>query len=128
MSAAIDKLDIFDIKSLLTEEQLMVQESIGRWVDDRVLPIIGEAFDKHEFPMDLIPEMAELGLFGSSIQGYDCAGLDYTSYGLICQELERGDSGLRSFASVQSSLCMFPIYAFGDEAQKTKVVATNGQG
>lgn len=118
MASKIDKLDIFNIKALLSEEQLMVQETIGRWVNDRILPIIGAAFDAHEFPMDLIPEMADLGLFGSTIEGYGCAGLDYTSYGLICQELERGDSGLRSFASVQSSLCMFPIYAFGSEQQK----------
>ena len=118
MASKIDKLDIFNIKALLSEEQLMVQETIGRWVNDRILPIIGAAFDAHEFPMDLIPEMADLGLFGSTSEGYGCAGLDYTSYGLICQELERGDSGLRSFASVQSSLCMFPIYAFGSEQQK----------
>ena len=79
MSAQLDKLDIFNIKALLTEEELMVQESVGRWVDERILPIIGPAFDQHEFPMDIIPEMAELGLFGSTIQGYDCAGLNYTS-------------------------------------------------
>ncbi|MCB1582252.1 MAG: acyl-CoA dehydrogenase family protein [Xanthomonadales bacterium] len=128
MSSKLDKLDIFNIKSLLSEEELMVQESIGRWVDERVLPVIGSAFDQHEFPMDLIPEMAELGLFGSTIQGYDCAGLNYTSYGLICQELERGDSGLRSFASVQSSLCMFPIYEFGNEEQKNKWLPPMAKG
>lgn len=128
MSSKIDKLDIFNIKSLLSEEDLMVQDSIAKWVDDRVLPVIGPAFDKHEFPMDLIPEMADLGLFGSTIQGYDCAGLSYTSYGLICQELERGDSGLRSFASVQSSLCMFPIYAFGSEEQKDRWLPQMAKG
>jgi glutaryl-CoA dehydrogenase len=128
MSSSIDKLDIFNIKALLSEEELMVQESIGRWVDDRILPIIGPAFDRHEFPMDLIPEMAELGLFGSTIEGYDCAGLNYTSYGLICQELERGDSGLRSFASVQSSLCMFPIYEFGSDAQKDRWLPSMAKG
>jgi len=128
MSSKIDKLDIFNIKSLLSEEELMVQETIGRWVDERILPIIGPAFDSHEFPMDLIPEMAELGLFGSTIQGYDCAGLNYTSYGLICQELERGDSGLRSFASVQSSLCMFPIDAFGSDEQKQRWLPQMARG
>jgi len=128
MSSKIDKLDIFNVKALLSEEELMVQESIGRWVDERVIPIIGEAFDDHVFPMDLIPEMADLGLFGSTIQGYDCAGLNYTSYGLICQELERGDSGLRSFASVQSSLCMFPIDAFGSEEQKQKWLPPMAKG
>ncbi len=128
MASKIDKLDIFNIKALLSEEQLMVQETIGRWVDDRILPIIGSAFDAHQFPMDLIPEMADLGLFGSTIEGYECAGLDYTSYGLICQELERGDSGLRSFASVQSSLCMFPIDAFGSEEQKQKWLPQMAKG
>ncbi len=128
MPSKIDKLDIFNIKALLSEEELMVQESVGRWVDDRILPIIGPAFDAHDFPMDLIPEMADLGLFGSTIKGYDCAGLNYTSYGLICQELERGDSGLRSFASVQSSLCMFPIDAFGSEEQKQKWLPQMAKG
>src|SRR5690554_6063264 len=120
MSSEINKLDLFAIDTLLTDEQRMVKESIGRWVDDRFLPLVGEAFDNHEFPMELVPEMADLGLFGSTIQGYDCAGLDYMSYGLICQELERGDSGLRSFASVQSSLCMYPIDDFGSDEQKQK--------
>lgn len=128
MSKKLNNLDLFDINSLLGEEEQMVQQSVGRWVDERVLPIIGEAFDDHVFPMDLIPEMAELGLFGSSIQGYECAGLSYTSYGLICQELERGDSGLRSFASVQSSLCMFPIYAFGSEEQKQQWLPPMSRG
>ncbi|WP_154223328.1 acyl-CoA dehydrogenase family protein [Marinicella rhabdoformis] len=128
MSKKLNPLDLFDINALLGEEEQMVQQSVGRWVDERVLPVIGEAFDNHEFPMDLIPEMADLGLFGSSIQGYDCAGLSYTSYGLICQELERGDSGLRSFASVQSSLCMFPIYAFGSEEQKQKWLPPMSRG
>ena len=128
MSKKLNPLDLYDINALLGEEEQMVQQSVGRWVDERVLPVIGEAFDNHEFPMDLIPEMADLGLFGSSIQGYDCAGLSYTSYGLICQELERGDSGLRSFASVQSSLCMFPIYQFGSEEQKQKWLPPMSRG
>lgn len=120
MAKKLNNLDMFDVYSCLGEEEQMVQQSVGRWVDERVLPIIGEAFDQQQFPMDLIPEMADLGLFGSTIEGYGCAGMSDTSYGLICQELERGDSGLRSFASVQSSLCMFPIYAFGSEEQKQK--------
>lgn len=128
MSASINKLDIFNVTAQLSEDERMVQQSVGRWVDDRILPIIGEAFDDHEFPMSLIPEMAELGLFGSTIEGYDCAGLNYTSYGLICQELERGDSGLRSFASVQSSLCMFPISAFGSEEQKQRWLPEMAKG
>jgi len=128
MSSEINKLDLFAIDTLLTDEQRMVKESIGRWVDDRFLPLVGEAFDNHEFPMELVPEMADLGLFGSTIQGYDCAGLDYMSYGLICQELERGDSGLRSFASVQSSLCMYPIDDFGSDEQKQKWLPPMARG
>ncbi len=128
MSSQINVLDLFDVRAELAEDELLVQESVGRWVDERVLPIIGEAFDRHEFPMDLVPEMAQLGLFGSTIEGYDCAGLSYTAYGLICQELERGDSGLRSFASVQSSLCMFPIHAFGSEEQKQRWLPPMARG
>jgi glutaryl-CoA dehydrogenase len=84
------------------------------FTDERVMPIIGDCFDQGEFPKELVPEMAEMGLLGSSCpEKYGCAGLNAVSYGLICQELERGDSGIRSFASVQSSLCMYPIYAYG---------------
>ncbi len=128
MSTEINKLDLFAIDTLLTDEQRMVKESIARWVDERFIPLVGEAFDSHEFPMELVPEMADLGLFGSTIQGYGCAGLDYMSYGLICQELERGDSGLRSFASVQSSLCMFPIDEFGSDEQKQKWLPPMARG
>ena len=91
-----------------------------KFVDEQVIPIIGECFEQERFPRELVPGVAELGLLGSSIQGYGCAGLNGVSYGLICQELERGDSGLRSFVSVQSSLCMYPIYAFGSEEQKQR--------
>ncbi|MEL7451728.1 MAG: acyl-CoA dehydrogenase family protein, partial [Pseudomonadota bacterium] len=89
-----------------------------RFVDAEVLPIIREHFEKHTFPRDLIPQIAELGLLGSTIDGYGCAGMNQISYGLVCQELERGDSGIRSFVSVQSSLVMHPIYAYGSEEQK----------
>ena len=98
----------------------MIQDTVARFVDERALPLMADAFDKAKFPMELIPEMAELGLLGSSLEGYGCAGLNGVSYGLICQELERGDSGLRSFASVQSSLCMYPIHAYGSEEQKQR--------
>jgi glutaryl-CoA dehydrogenase len=117
---SLSPFDFLDVASLLDEEERQVQSAVARWVDDRVLPIIGEAFDAHRFPSELIPEIAELGLLGCNMQGYDCAGLNNVSYGLICQELERGDSGLRSFVSVQGSLCMFPIHAYGSEAQKKK--------
>ncbi len=115
---ALDPLDLYDVRAELTDEERMVQDSVARFVDDRVLPVIQEAFEQHYFPRELIPQVAELGLLGSSIEGYDCAGLNSICYGLICQELERGDSGLRSFVSVQSSLVMYPIHAYGSDEQK----------
>ena len=118
---AINPYDLYDIRSLLSEEECAVQDAVARFTDERVLPIIGECFDRGEFPMQLIPEMAALGLLGSSIPTeYGGAGLNSVSYGLICQELERGDSGIRSFASVQSSLCMYPIYSYGSEDQRRR--------
>ncbi len=118
--AKLNPTDLFDVRGLLSEEEQMIQDSVARFVDERALPLMAEAFDKAQFPQELIPEMAELGLLGSTIEGYGCAGLNAVSYGLICQELERGDAGLRSFASVQSSLCMYPIYAYGSEEQKQR--------
>jgi glutaryl-CoA dehydrogenase len=124
----MNPLDLYDIASSLTEEERMVQNSVGRLVDEKVLPVIQKCFEDHRFPKELVPELAALGLLGSSIKGYDCAGLNAISYGLICQELERGDSGIRSFVSVQSSLCMYPIYAFGSEAQKQKYLPRMARG
>ncbi len=106
----------------------MVQDSVARLVDEKVLPIIQRCFEEHRFPRELVPELAALGLLGSSIKGYDCAGLNSLCYGLICQELERGDSGIRSFVSVQSSLCMYPIYAFGSEEQKQRYLPRMARG
>ena len=106
----------------------MVQDSVRRLVDERVLPIIRECFEEHRFPRELIPELAGLGLLGSSLTGYGCAGLNAICYGLICQELERGDSGIRSFVSVQSSLCMYPIHAYGGEDQKQKYLPPMARG
>jgi len=106
----------------------MVQETVARFVDDAVIPLMREAFEQHTFPMELIPQVAELGLFGSSIDGYECAGLNSVCYGLICQELERGDSGLRSFVSVQSSLVMFPIHAYGSDEQKDRWLPAMARG
>jgi glutaryl-CoA dehydrogenase len=121
MAAKLDPYDLYDVRSMLTEEERAVQDTVARFTDERVLPIIGRHFDEGTFPKDLIPEMAELGLLGSSLPTeYGCAGLNAVSYGLICQELERGDSGIRSFASVQSSLCMYPIYAYGSEEQRRR--------
>ena len=116
----MNALDLFDISSQLNDEELMVRDTVARFVDDNVLPIIRECFEQHRFPDELIPELAALGLFGCTLQDYDCAGLNNVCYGLICQELERGDSGLRSFVSVQSSLVMFPIHAFGTDEQKSR--------
>ncbi len=111
-------VDLFDINSLLSEEEQMVRDNVSRFVDDNVKPIIQECFESHSFPKELIKPIAELGLLGSSIEGYDCAGMNSISYGLICQELERGDSGVRSFVSVQSSLVMYPIFTFGSDEHK----------
>ena len=110
--------DLFDISSVLNEEEQLVQDNVGRFVNDNVLPIIQECFENHRFPAELIPDIAALGILGSSIKGYGCAGMNAISFGLICKELERGDSGLRSFASVQSSLVMFPIFEYGSDEQK----------
>jgi glutaryl-CoA dehydrogenase len=124
----LNPLDLYDVAGALTEEERMVQESVARLVDDKVLPIIQKCFEEHRFPRELIPELAALGLLGSSLKGYGCAGLNAISYGLICQELERGDSGIRSFVSVQSSLCMYPIHAYGSEEQKQKYLPGMARG
>jgi glutaryl-CoA dehydrogenase len=127
-SQALNPLDLYDVRGMLGEDERMVQDSVGRFVDDKVLPIIQECFEQHRFPQELIPEIASLGLLGSSLKGYDCAGLSSIAYGVICQELERGDSGIRSFVSVQSSLCMYPIYAFGSDEQKQKYLPRMARG
>ena len=124
----MNALDLFDLRSSLTEEEQLVQDSVARLVDTRVLPIIAECFEQHRFPRELVPELAALGLLGASLEGYDCAGLNAISSGLICLELERGDSALRSFVSVQSSLVMYPIHAFGSEAQKQQYLPRMARG
>jgi glutaryl-CoA dehydrogenase len=111
--------DIFNIDFALSEEERAIRDSIRQFVDDQVIPVIGKAYVDGRFPREIIPQMAELGVFGANLpEEYGCAGLSNVAYGLINQELERGDSGVRSFASVQSSLAMYPIYAFGSEEQK----------
>jgi len=111
--------DFFAIDTLLTEDERAVRDSVRGFVDERVLPIIGDAYVEGKFPKELVPEMASLGVFGANLpEEYGCAGLNNVAYGLIMQELERGDSGIRSFASVQGALAMYPIYAFGSEEQK----------
>ncbi|MGV8959805.1 MAG: acyl-CoA dehydrogenase family protein [Stenotrophomonas sp.] len=125
----LNPFDLFDVRSLLTEEERAVQDSVARFTDERVLPIIGDCFDQGRFPTELIPEIADMGLLGSSLpEQYGGSALNGVSYGLICQELERGDSGIRSFVSVQSSLCMYPIYAYGSEEQRLRWLPDMAKG
>jgi glutaryl-CoA dehydrogenase len=122
-------VDFYDLDSLLTEEQRMIRDTVRQWVDDALMPVINEAYVGRYLPKQLIPGMAELGVFGANLpEEYGCAGLDNVSYGLIMQELERGDSGIRSFASVQGALCMYPIYAFGSEEQKQEYLPRMAAG
>ena len=121
--------DLFNIDAALTEEERAVRDSVRRFVDERVLPIIGNCYVEGRFPKELIPEMAALGVFGANLpEEYGCAGLNNVSYGLIMQELERGDSGIRSFASVQGALVMYPIFAFGSEEQKKEWLPKMAKG
>ncbi len=129
MPVSLDPYDLFDIRGQLSDEERMVQDTVARFTDERVLPVIGEYFDKGEFPHELIAEMAELGLLGSYFpEQYGCASMNGVSYGLICQELERGDSGMRSFVSVQTSLCMYPIFAYGSEEQRRRWLPAMARG
>ena len=117
---AFEGLDFYGIDELLSEEELLVRATVRRMVDEEILPIIAEHYKAGTFPMHLVPKFGEMGLLGANLTGYGCAGMGHVAYGLICQELERGDSGVRSFCSVQGSLCMYPIWAYGTEAQKQK--------
>src|SRR4051794_24144167 len=111
--------DFYNIDSALSEEERAVRDTVRAFVDEKVLPIIGDCYIEGRFPKELVPQMAELGMFGANLpEEYGCAGLNNVAYGLIMHELERGDSGVRSFASVQGALVMYPIYAFGSEEQK----------
>jgi glutaryl-CoA dehydrogenase len=121
--------DFYDIDGALSEEERAVRDSIRQFVDERVLPIIGDAYIEGHFPKEIIPELAELGVFGANLpEKYGCAGLNNVAYGLIMQELERGDSGVRSFASVQGALVMYPIFAFGSEEQKREYLPKMASG
>ena len=123
-----DGVDFLEIDGLFSEEEIAVRDTIRQFVTDRVMPIIEKHNREGTFPAHLIPEMAELGVYGANIQGYGCPGLNNVAYGLIMQELERGDSGLRSFVSVQGGLCMYPILAYGSEEQKNKYLPPMAQG
>ena len=114
-------VDFYAFDTLLSEEERAIRDTVRSWVDDNLMPIIGDCYVEGRFPKELIPQMAELGFFGANLpEEYGCAGLNNVAYGLIMQELERGDSGIRSFASVQGGLVMYPIYAFGSEEQKRR--------
>ena len=119
--ARFEGIDFYDLDSLFTEEERMIRDTVRAFVEDRVMPIIGEAYIERKFPKQLIPELGELGVYGANLpEKYGCAGLNNVSYGLIMQELERGDSGIRSFTSVQGALVMYPIFAFGSEEHRTE--------
>ncbi|HXA52325.1 MAG TPA: acyl-CoA dehydrogenase family protein [Candidatus Acidoferrum sp.] len=113
-------VDYFAIDSLFSEQELMVRQTARRFADERLLPVIRDCFRDARFPKELIPEMAELGFLGANLEGYGCAGMSNVEYGLVMQELERIDSGIRSFVSVQGALVMYPIYTFGSDAQKDR--------
>jgi glutaryl-CoA dehydrogenase len=122
-------VDYFNIDSLLSEEELMIRNTARKFVSEEVIPIIEEYNRESKFPHQLIPKMAEMGLFGPTLPAkYNCAELNNVAYGLIMQELERGDSGIRSFASVQSALVMYPIYTFGSEQHKDKWLSSLAKG
>jgi glutaryl-CoA dehydrogenase len=113
-------VDYFCVDSLFSEQELMVRQTARRFADERILPLIRDCYRDARFPAELIPEMAELGFFGANLEGYGCAGMSNVEYGLIMQELERVDSGVRSFVSVQGALVMYPIHSFGSDEQKQK--------
>lgn len=126
--ASYESLNYMLEDGLFTSEELMIRDSVREFVEEEVIPTLQEANRSEKFPMHLVPRFAEMGLFGSTIQGYGCAGLGHVAYGLVMAELERGDSGVRSFCSVQGGLVMYPIYAYGSEAQKDKYLPKLAKG
>ena len=122
-------VDFYEIDALLTEDEIQIRDHVRDWVEDRYLPLIEKAYEDAFFPSEIVPEVAAMGLLGATLpEKYGCAGVSATAYGLAMQELERGDSGLRSFASVQGSLCMYPIYAYGSEEQRVKWLPRMAKG
>jgi glutaryl-CoA dehydrogenase len=121
-------VDFYRIDDQLSEDERLVRSTVGRFVDERFLPLIADHYERATFPMEIVPELARLGVFGMHLQGYGAAGMSNVMYGLACQELERGDSGLRSFVSVQGSLCMFPIHRYGSEEQKERWLPRMAKG
>ena len=123
-----ESLNFINFESLLTSEQKEIRDSVRKFVDDEVLPLMQEAFRNETFPKQLIKRFGDLGLLGANLKGYGCSGIDTVSYGLVMQEIERADSGVRSFVSVQGALCMYPIYASGNEEQKQKFLPPMARG
>src|SRR5579864_7939225 len=113
-------VDFIAFDSLLSDDERLVRDTARKFIEDNLIPIIEECNRAGRFPRELVKPMAELGFFGANLKGYGCAGMSNVEYGLVTQELERGDSGVRSFVSVQSALCMYPIYTFGSDEQKDK--------
>src|SRR5512138_730189 len=129
VATAFTGVDFYDFDSLLTEEERAIRDAVRSWVDENLMPVIGDAYIQGKFPKQLIKGMAELGMYGANLpEEYGCAGLNNVAYGLIMQELERGDSGIRSFASVQGALVMYPIYAFGSDEQKRRWLPAMAKG
>src|SRR5512137_2056242 len=128
MADLLKDLDFFYLDEFLTPEERMTRDTVKQFVQREVLPTVERDFANESFPTNLIPQMAELGFFGANLKGYGCAGMNNVAYGLIMQELEAGDSGLRSFASVQSALSMYAIYAWGSEEQKQRYLPGMAQG
>ncbi len=126
--AAFPGVDFLDFDSLLNDEELLARKTARQFVDEHVIPIIEKHNRESTFPLELVPKLGELGFFGASLEGYGCAGMSNVAYGLVTQELERGDSGLRSFVSVQSALVMFPIHSYGSPEQKDKWLARMQSG
>ncbi|HEX3091645.1 MAG TPA: acyl-CoA dehydrogenase family protein, partial [Candidatus Angelobacter sp.] len=121
-------VDFIEFDSLLTDDERLVRDTARRFIEENLVPIIEECNREGRFPRELVKPMADLGFFGASLKGYGCAGMGNVEYGLVMQELERGDSGVRSFVSVQSALCMYPIYAYGSDAQKDKWLPPMARG
>jgi glutaryl-CoA dehydrogenase len=126
--AGLDPLDLYATDGLLSDEEVQVRDTVARFVDERVLPVIQRHFEEHRFPRELVAGLAEIGALGATLQDHGCAGMNAIAYGLLCRELERGDSAIRSFVSVQSSLCMYPIDAYGSAEQKARWLPAMARG
>ena len=126
--AAFEGVDYYALDGLLNDEQKLVRDTVREFVSDKILPIVDEHQREGTFPVETLPGLAAMGLLGANLEGYGLPGLDNISYGLILQELERGDSGIRSFVSVQGALCMYPIWRYGSEAQKQQWLPAMGKG